>query len=434
MRSVLRWALTSVGWWDALATRGPTRLLAINATTDAAGTGLAAVCLPFYAIKVAGLSAAGLALVLSVAGICELLAAVPNGALAGRFGVVRFSIAAKIVQAGVYLVMAFSHGLAGLLAISAVGAVARAGANGLNQSLTVTALGEDERASALGALRALRNIGYLVAGGLAAAILATGSPLALRLALLSNGASFVVGAVCLIRLPLGAPPQAPGRTDWSVLRDLEYFGLIVCAAVFGSSLVVLDVGLPLLVLRHPMIPAWTVAMVVVINTVIVVAVQYAFSKRITQTVLAIKAIRASAVAFWVMAAIFALAPSVSRWLAVILLVTGAAALTLGELLESPSWWTVSYELAPAARKNEYLAAFDLSWALIAIAGPAAMAGIVASGALGWLFYGVALTVAAAAGTWLARHRAARIDASCAPAAPPERETSPVPQSPTHPAQ
>jgi MFS family permease len=407
-RSLLRATLASVGWWDALATRGPTRLLAINATTDAAGTGLAAVCLPFYAIKVAGLGAAGLALVLSVAGVCELLAAVPNGVAASKFGVARFSTAAKLAQAAVYLVMAFSHGLLALLVISAAGSVARAGANGLNQALTVSALGESERAKALGALRALRNIGYLTAGAGAALILATGSPLALRLALLANGASFVVGAACLIRLRLSSRPQAPGRTDWSVLRDLEYFGLIACAAVFGSSLVVLDVGLPLLVLRHREIPAWTVAVVVMINTLVVIALQYTFSRRISQTSQAVRAVRASAVAFWVMAAIFALAPSVPPWQAVVLLLVAAVALTLGELLESPSWWTVSYELAPADRKNEYLAAFDLTWALIAIAGPAAMAGIVALGATGWLLYGLVLGVAAAAGTWLAQRREARM--------------------------
>ncbi len=123
-RSVLRRTLASLGWWDALAARGPIRLLAINATTDAAGTGLAAVCLPFYAIKVAGISAAGLALILSIAGACELIAAVPNGAAAGRLGVVRFVTAAKLVQAAVYFVMAFSYGLVALLVIGAVGAVA----------------------------------------------------------------------------------------------------------------------------------------------------------------------------------------------------------------------------------------------------------------------------------------------------------------------
>ncbi len=243
--------------------------------------------------------------------------------------------------------------------------------------------------------------------------------MALRLALLANGASFVAGAVCLTRLRLGSPPQAPGGTDWSVLRDLEYFGLIACAAVFGSSLVVLDVGLPLLVLRHPRIPAWTVAVVVVINTLLVVAVQYRFSKQINQVGTAIRAVRASAVAFWVMAVILALAPSVSPWLAVIMLLTAAVALTCGELLESPSWWTLSYELAPAGRKNEYLAAFDLSWALIAIAGPAAMAGIVALGAAGWLLYSLILAIAAAAGTWLARRRAAQLSATHFPVVLPE---------------
>ena len=78
---------------------------------------------------------------------------------------------------------------------------------------------------------------------------------------------------------------------------------------------------------------------------------------------------------------------------------------IGELLESPSWWTVSFELAPAGRRNEYLAAFDLSWALVAIAGPAAMAGIVALGSAGWVLYGLVLLLAAAGGTVLIRRRA-----------------------------
>jgi hypothetical protein len=69
---------------------------------------------------------------------------------------------------------------------------------------------------------------------------------------------------------------------------------------------------------------------------------------------------------------------------------------------------VSYELAPAGRKDEYLAAFDLSWALIGIAGPGAMAGIVALGSRGWLLYGLALLLAAACGTALTHRRFTRM--------------------------
>ena len=406
MIATLRRALASMGWWDALARRGPTRLLAVNALTDAAGTGLAAVCLPVLAVTVIGLSAAELGLVLSVAGGCELLAAVPNGALAGRVGVWRFSLAAKLVEAAAFAVLALAGGLAAVLLAAAVVGVARAGSSGLNQSLTVSVLGEDQRSGALGAVRALRNIGYLVSGGAGAVLLATGQPALLRVALLLNAASFVFGAWCVWRLRPVTPPVLPERTDWSVLRDARYGALILCAAVFGSSLAVLDVGLPLWVLRHPeTTPRWTVPLVVVLNTLLVVLLQYRFSQQTSTVPAAVRGLRRSALAFGAMAVLVAFAPRAGSGLAVLLLVMAAVALTLGELTESPSWWTLSYELAPPERKSEYLSAFDLSWAVVGIAGPAAMVLVVSAGAAGWLGYAAVLVVAAVTAVVLAGERA-----------------------------
>jgi hypothetical protein len=109
-----------------------------------------------------------------------------------------------------------------------------------------------------------------------------------------------------------------------------------------------------------------------------------------------------------MAALFALSPLGPTPLAVLLVLGGAVALTFGELLESPSWWTVSYELSPAGRKDEYLAAFDLSWGVVAIAGPAAMAAVVSLDSLGWLLYGGVLLLAAASGTAVIGRRAGRL--------------------------
>jgi MFS family permease len=105
--------------------------------------------------------------------------------------------------------------------------------------------------------------------------------------------------------------------------------------------------------------------------------------------------------------LLALTPGTATPVAVLLLGAAAVVLTLGELLESPSWWTVSYELAPVALKDEYLAAFDLSWALVTIVGPASMAGIVAFGSTGWVVYGVVLLLAAVCGSALIRRRVGR---------------------------
>ena len=406
MAGTLRRVLDSVGWWGALARRGPTRLLAVNALVDAAGTGLAAVCLPFLAVTVIGLSAAELGLMLTVLGGCELLAAVPNGVLAARVGVWRFSLAAKLVQAAAAALLALAGHLAVALVAAAVVGVARAGASGLNQSLTVSVLGEDHRSGALGAVRALRNIGYLVSGGAGALLLATGQPALLRVALLADAASFVVGAWCVWRLRPRTPPVLPDRNDWSVLRDVRYGALVLCAAVFGSSLVVLDVGLPLWALAHPQsVPAWTIPLVVVVNTALVVLLQYRFSKRAATVRAALRGLRLSALAFAAMAVLVALTARAPTGVAVLLLAAGAVALTVGELTESPSWWTLSYELAPAERKNEYLAAFDLSWAVVGIAGPVAMVLVVSAGAAGWLVYAAVLAAAATAAGLLVGQRA-----------------------------
>jgi MFS family permease len=408
--SVLRLA-RSVGWWDALATPGPPRLLSVNALTDAAGTGLAAVCLPFFAVRVAGISAVGVALCLSAAGLCEVAAAVPNGAIAARIGIVRFVIATKLAQAAAFTALAFAHGLGQVVVLAAITGAARAGQNGLNQALTVSVLGEEQRAGALGSIRALRNIGYLGAGAAASYVLASGSHVALRIALVVNGASFLVGAACVLRLRLGEPAAAAAadKTNWSVLTDFTYLGLILAAAVFGSSLVVIDVGLPLWVLRYPVIPAWTVAMVVTLNTLIVVLFQYRFSTRISRVDQAVRAIGLSAVAFCVMSAALVLTPHAGVVIGVVLFLVVAAALTVGELCESPAWWTVSFKLAPKAQVTEYLSAFDLCWAVVGVAGPAAMAGVVALGPSGWVWYGVLVVLAGAAAVILIRRRAPLFD-------------------------
>ncbi|MEV7010664.1 MFS transporter [Streptosporangium sp. NPDC051022] len=409
MVTLFRRALGAVGWWDVLRDGGPARLLAINALVDASGVGLTAICLPFYAITVAGVSMGDLALVLSVAGFCELLAAVPNGALASRVTVRTFTIGAKLVQAGACVLLGLSYGFTGLLIGAAVAGLARAGGNGLNQSLTVAVLGESERAGALGAIRALRNIGYMLAGSAGSILLAVGSPAVLTAALLANAVSFVVSAWCVSRVRPRRPPEIPDRVDFSVLRDWEYLGLIISAAVFGSSLIVLDVALPLWVLAHGNIPRPMTAVVVVVNTVLVILLQYRVSKGIDTLRQATRSIGRSAAAFAAMAAILALTPMVSSPVAVVSLLFVALALTFGELLESPSWWTISYRLAPAERKNEYLAAFDLSWAMVAIAGPAGAAVLVSQGSAGWIGYAVLLVGAALSGTWLAVRRARRMN-------------------------
>jgi MFS family permease len=388
--------LVHLGWWEALTTPGTRRVLAVNALLDSAGTGLAAVVLPFYLLRVAGLPAAAFAVILTAGGIAELATAVPSGPLATRFGPWRYAIATRLGRAAGYAALAFCGSFGALLGLSIAIGVLRAGGNGLNQSLTAAVVDPDERGSTLAVTRAVRNLGYLAAGGLAAILLATGSDPLLRVALLLNALSFVAGALLLrrIRPPRGRVEVRP-RMDFSVLRDVRFLGLIVAAAVFASTVRVLDVALPLIVLDRPGVPAALVAGAVLLNTVLVVVFQHRVATSIDDVPAARRGLRRATVFLTGMALVLAVLPAGPP--AVVVAAVGIAALllTLGEMTESPAWWTLAYEQAPPGRSTEYLAAFDLSYALLNIAGPPLLVLVAAHGSIGWPLYAAAVIGAAA---------------------------------------
>lgn len=408
--------LDTLGWWPALRDGGSGRLLASNALLDATGTGLASLCLPFFLIGSLGFGKGELAVALGLLGACELLAAVPNGALAGRFGLKRALLINKIGQAVVYTVVAVAGDFNVVLISCALIGALRAGGSGLNQSLVAAAVGAQDRSGLLGSIRALRNIGYLVSGSIGGVLLATESQAALRAALITNALSYVYGAWCVRRVPVEGGAASPGeRINFQVLRDVQYLALVLAAAMFGSSIVILDIGLPLWALQNPEIPRWTVAGVLCVNTAMVVILQYRVSQRVSDVTSALAGLRTSTFAFCTMAITIAVTALVSRPLAVVLMFAAAVLLTIGEMFESSSWWTISFELSPENRRSEYLAAFDLCWGIVSVLGPSLMAAVVAFGTRGWLAYGAALLIVSLAAQSIVKRRQVILERSPASA-------------------
>lgn len=398
---LLRRGLESTGLLTALAEPGPRRLLGINALLDSFGSGAAAVVLPFFATRVAGLSLSQLGEALAAMGIAQVIGAVPNGIVAGRIGIRRHLVGVRLLQAAAYLVVATGPSFATIAAALAVAGYAQGGLNGLNQVLTSDVLGRQNRSSALGAIRALRNIGYLTSGGLAAALLSTGTTTALRVAVEINALSFLGCAVIVVVVTRGSDPR-PVRADhqraFPALRDPKYLTLTASSAVFSSSIVVLDVGIPLWVIKNHQIPTWSAAVAVMVNTLVVVLLQYRTAARTDSVTRARRSIRLSAAAFLLMSGVLATAAHLDRWLGLAGIALAAILLTAGELLESPAWWTLSFNHAPPAVRSEYLASFDLCWGLVAIAGPPLMVVVVQAGTVGWLGYGAAFVVAGLVGS------------------------------------
>ncbi|MFE5792299.1 MFS transporter [Streptomyces sp. NPDC056503] len=406
--SFARGALRKLGWWDAFSTPGPQRLLAVNALVDAMGTGLAGICVPFLVLRLPQTDGGDLALALSAAGVAELLATVPSGIVAGRYGVWPYTILSRVARAAVLGVVALSQSFTVFLLMSVLMGLFRAGGIGLNQSVTASVVGAEQRSATLGTNRALRNIGYLVSAALGAGVLALDSEAALRAAVTVNGLTFLASAFCYYRLRPATPPKAPDRLDLSVLRDVRYFALMPMASVFGSSLLVFEVALPLWVLGTPHVPSAVVGVVMAVNTLLVVLFQFRVSGRVDDVPRSLRALWLSAAAFTGTALLFIAAGRLGTVAAVTAILVAAVLLTAGEMFEGPAWWTISFELAPERSRDQYLAAFDLSSAILNIVGPLLLVAVVHAGTTGWLLFAAATLLAAAGSQALLRsHGAAR---------------------------
>lgn len=136
-----------------------------------------------------------------------------------------------------------------------------------------------------------------------------------------------------------------------------------------------------------------VAVVLAINTIVVVVMQHRFSKYSETVNGALRSLRLSALAFSLMALVFAFAADLGGWPVIAAILVIGFLLTFGEMLESPAWWTLSFEFAPKGRSDEYLAAFDLCFAALNIAGPPAIVLLVEHGSIGWFAYLAAVAVA-----------------------------------------
>ena len=76
--------------------------------------------------------------------------------------------------------------------------------------------------------------------------------------------------------------------------------------------------------------------------------------------------------------------SVSALPSALLLVAGAAALTLGEIWQSAGAWGLSYGLAPETRRAYYLSVYSRGGTGGSVIGPAVLtAGVVNRGGPGW---------------------------------------------------
>ncbi len=396
-------------WLAELAAPGARRALAWQALIDASGSAVAIGVTTLYLVRQVGLTPRDLGLLTAGAGLAGLAATLPASQIAARLGARRFLIASALVRGCLYVALALaSHPVAVVALIVSIGA-AEAGAYSLFQILFDDLGLGDRRGELLGARRAIANVGFLIGAPAVGLVASTGTGTAYALAFVFDAGSFFASAALVSRLP-AAPDRrrAERRTMPRLVLDPRYLGLSVLAALFSLTMTIFEIALPLSLSLRSHFPGWLFGASLAANALLVLLFQQRLAANAGTLSSARRAVAMSAVCLAGGCLALALNDTNTKAPAAVVL-CGVALLTAGEMLESAGFWTISHAMASPARRAEYLAAFDMGFPLLRVAGPPLAAWIGVMGAAGWIV-GATIFVAGGVASHLLTARAGSAEA------------------------
>lgn len=407
------------------------RILVIATLISRVGRGIFLTVTVLYFTLIVGLAPHEVAIVLGAASAAGVLSSLAGGWLADRTSAKRLLIVLSIVDGVGLICYVFAHDFVTALVIAVlVGAVEQA-ANSTRMAIIARAFDGEGRVHARAVLRTVTNVAIAVGSGIGALALLAGTADAYRWIIVGAGVMYVVGVTQLVKLPgyVDAPRQQPaalvttvtGSTDvatsaraarrtqraHSPWRDPRYLALTALSAVFGMQFGVGEVGVPLWIANHTAAPEALVAVVLILNTVIVVLFQVPLSRGTHDLR---RAGRVSAIAAWLMAGaclVYASATGLPMGFAVAVLVAGAIAHAFAEVLSQAGGWGLSFELADPVRAGTYQGVFSMGYSLGAMVAPLFVTSTALNFGLGGWAILAAVFLLSGLGTWAIARAAAR---------------------------
>ncbi|MEV0783238.1 MFS transporter [Streptomyces sp. NPDC050423] len=394
------------------------RIMLLALSVDRTGSGLWAASSVLYLTFVTHLSAQQIGVLLGVAGVAGIVGSPLAGRLAGRFPLRPLLIGCHLLRLVTLTLVLMCSGFEALLPVVAVTYLGDRAAKTLEMLFATRAAGE-RRVAYQALSRSAANAGYGVGAGIAAIGLAVGTTDAYRALILGNALSFAVAAVLVWRTgelreattvevaraagvavgeaasstAVGSLNSARPRSPW---RDRGYLRFVLLDIPMNLDDSVLGVGLPLWLVNRTSAPHALVPAFLVINTVLVVVLQLAVSKRAEGPRRTMRTLLLYGGLMFVCCALLAGATRCGTWTAAALLLAAAVLVTLAELMRSVSSWELAVLLAPPEARAAYLGVAGMSQSIQKSAGPPLLTGVVmAAGPAGWLVLGTAVAGLAA---------------------------------------
>lgn len=398
---------------NMLAASGPPRTLAIAQLIARIGDGLYYVCAALYFTRVVGLSPAEFGTGLSIAWTLGIIVGVPIGHVADRKGprgtaILLFSVAGLAV--GSYL---FVRSLPLFILCACVYAICQHGGSAAQQALMVGLVDKKRITEARANMKVTYNIGLSIGAMLGALALVLDTRLSYMAAFAANALFFLGASFVVSRLPSVAPTEMKkGERQFAVLKDRPYAVITLLNLVLVLHGPLIDVVMPLWIVKYTTAPKWLVSVMFMLNTATVVLLQVRVSRGVTDVASAVRFVTRSGILMLVACGVFALsAVGHSAWLAGAVMLLAYAVLTVGEMMQSSGTWEMSFGFTPDGRHGQYQAFFGIGMTGAEILGPLVLTFlIIYGGPVGWLVLGAALMLAslamAPAARWAERTRRA----------------------------
>ncbi len=374
---------------------------------DYLGGGLILAFSAVYFTTVVGLPVRRVGFGLAIGGLTALVAAIPIGALADRYGTRRVMVLLHVLRAGAVTGYLLSHGWWSFVVAVTVAATADQAVASLNQALVAEPATGGDRVRVLAVYRTMINLAISIASPIAGIVLGSAhnragyAPL-----LIANAAAYLAVAGLLLRVPnrravprtgSGSRGRAGRRGPARALGDKRLLALMLVDGVMSLWLPLINVGFPLWLTGHTDAPHALIGILYSADAVTCVLLQVP-AARFSATTPRARRAEVAAGALLAAGAIGLAAAAMTHHAATIaLLAAGLVMITIGELVTVSAAWTLSYALVPAGRRGQGMSTFGLG-RLVGrqVLGPLLMTIVVTSGAVGWAILAAAFVVAGAA--------------------------------------
>ncbi|MFC4911135.1 MFS transporter [Actinomadura gamaensis] len=393
------------------------RVLSAAMLVNTLGNGLFMTTSALLFTRAVGMSPSQVGVALALGGVFGIVAGVPMGRLADRFGA-RPTVVALLGLEGV-LILGYTQVHSFWAAVPLICAVTflDRGASAVRNALVAHALPAELRMPGRAFLRMMTNAGVGVGAALASLALVVDTPSAYRTVVVLDAVTFVLAALLLLKVPGARPSReaAASRGGFGALTDVPYLVITVLAGVLVLQQGILEVGVPLWVTRETHAPRLLVSVCLVLNTAMVIALQVRLTRGVEDTARAARACLRAGTLMAVGCVLFGLAKGPDPWTASILVLGALALQTIGEVLCAAGTWALSYELADERAHGVYQGVFNSGFAAGVLLGPLVVTQTALRyGMTGWLIFGAVFLAAGAVlvpvTRWAAANRPAWEDA------------------------